>query len=96
MYYSSSRCDRNYDIHRYLTYLWSNKGYFPDDFKRENPPNFDGYLKKSEDAEAWIIRMKKFFEFNEYTESMKAKNFIFILKGKAAIWWEDMKWVKDM
>ena len=65
-------------------------------FKKEKPPNLDGYAKKSEDAEAWILGMNKFFELHEYTDNMKAIIVIFNLKVKTNIWWEDVKWVKGI
>lgn len=40
--------------------------------------------------------MKNFFELHDYIEKMKARIAIFILKGKAHIWWEDVKQVIDI
>lgn len=62
MYYSSSGCDRHYDHHRYHPYRRSDRGYFLDNFKKVKPPTFDGDLKNPEDAEAWLLGTKKFFE----------------------------------
>ena len=67
-----------------------------DEFKKENPPNFDGDLKKLEDVEAWILGMKTFFEIHEYTDNMKAIIVIFNLKGKVDIWWENLKRVREI
>jgi len=53
-------------------------------------------VKTLEDTEDWIFGMKKFLELHEYTNNMKVRIAIFILKGKAHIWWEDVKWVKDI
>ena len=50
-YYSSSSSDIHHDHHRYHPYR-SDRGYFPDDFKKAKPPIFDGEMKKSQDAEA--------------------------------------------
>ena len=58
----------------------SEKGYLSDEFKKSKPPTFDGELKKSEGAEAWILGMKNLFEMHEYIENMKAKIIIFSLK----------------
>ena len=74
----------------------NDRGYFPDEFKREKPPTFDGDVNKSEDAKAWILRMNKFFELHEYAKNMKAKITIFNLKGKTYIWWEDVKRIRDI
>ena len=64
--------------------------------KKENPPNFYGNVKKLKDEDAWIPGMKKLFELHNYTDNMKARVAIFRLRGKADIWWEDVKWVKNI
>ena len=48
-------------------------------------------MEKSQDAEAWLLGMKKFFMLHDYSENMKAKVATFSLKGKANIWWEGVK-----
>lgn len=40
--------------------------------------------------------MKKFFELHDYIDNMKVEVVIFCLKGKKDIWWEDVKWVRDI
>lgn len=40
--------------------------------------------------------MKNFFELHDFTENMKAIIAMFSLKGKANIWWEDVKQVRDI
>ena len=72
------------------------KYYIPKEFKKSNPPTFDGDMKKYEDAEAWFLGMKKFFRFHNYSENMKAKITTFSLKGKTNIWWEDVNNVKGI
>ena len=74
----------------------NDRGYLPDEFKKAKPPTFDGDVKKMEDAEAWILGMKNLFEIHEHADNMKEKIVIFILKGKIEIWWEDVKWVRDI
>lgn len=96
MYDSSSDSDRHYGCHRYHPYRRNDRGYLPDELKKEKPPTFDGYVKKPEDAEAWILGMNKFFELHEYTYNMKAWIIVFRLKGKTDIWWEDVKRVRDI
>lgn len=68
----------------------------PDEFKKSKPPTFDGELKKLEDAKTSLLGMKKFFELHDYTKNMKARISIFSLKGKADIWWEDVKRVRGI
>jgi len=85
MYYSSSGSDIHHDRHRYHPYRRNDRGYLPNEFKKEKPPNFDRYVKNSEDAKAWINGMNKFFEFQEYKDNMKAREAIFSSKGKTNI-----------
>lgn len=80
-YNSSFDFDKHHDRHHYYPYRSNSKRHLTDEFKKENPPNFDGDVKKSKEAEAWILGMKKFFELHEYTDNMKAKIAIFSLKG---------------
>jgi len=95
-FYSSSSSDRYHGHHRYHPYRWSDRGYFPSEFKKSKPPTFEGDLKKLEDVEAWLLGMRKLFELHDYTENMKAIIVIFGLKGKSDISWEDVKWVRDI
>lgn len=95
-FYFSSHSDRYHGHHRYYPYKRSGRGYFPGKFKKENPSTFDGDLKNPKDEEEWLLEMEKFFELHDYTENMKAIIAIFTLKGKANIWWEDVKRVRDI
>ena len=67
-----------------------------DEFKKAKPPTFDGDLKKLEDVEEWLLRMKNLFEMHDYTYNIKASIDIFSLKGKANMWWEYVKRVRDI
>eukprot|EP00253_Pinus_taeda_P005757 PITA_05757 len=48
-------------------------------------------MNKSEDVDACLLGLKKFFILNSYTENMKENIATFNLKGKEDIWWEDVK-----
>lgn len=96
MYYFSFGFDMLYDLHCYHPYRRSDMGYLSNEFKKSNPPTFDRYLKKSADVEAWLLGMKKFFQFHNYIDNMKARVDIFSLKGKEDIWWEDVKQIGDI
>lgn len=67
-----------------------------EEFKKFNPPTFYGEMKKSEDSEAWLLWIKKFFILHNYSENMKAKIATFSLKGKVDIWWEGVKNVRGI
>lgn len=56
-----------------------------DEFKKTKPPTFDGEMKKSRDAEAWLLGMNKFFRLHDYSENIKVRIDTFSLKGKVDI-----------
>jgi len=53
-------------------------------------------MKKSRDVEAWLLGMNKFFQLHYYSEKVKARIAMFSLRGKAEIWWEDVKNVRGI
>lgn len=46
-YHSNSDSNRHNDRYCYHPYRRSDRGYFPNEFKKENPPTFDGEVMKS-------------------------------------------------
>lgn len=64
-YYSSSGFDKHHDHDHYHLYRRNDMGYFPDEFKKENPPTINGYMKKSQDVEAWLLGMLKLFRLHD-------------------------------
>ena len=72
---------------------WNNSR---DEFKKERPPTFNGDVKSGQEAEAWLLRMRKYFQFQDYSVNMKARVSIFNLNGRASIWWEHLRKVKKI
>jgi hypothetical protein len=58
------------------------------------PPTFDDEVKSSEEVEAWLLGLRKYFQVYDYYGSMKAKVAIFYMNVILSIWWEDLKNVK--
>jgi hypothetical protein len=67
-----------------------------EEFKKDKPPTFDGEIKKEEEAEVWLLGLKKYFRVHDYSENLKAWIAIFNPNGKASIWWEDRRNVKGV
>lgn len=61
------------------------------EFKKIKPTSFDGESKTGEEAEAWLLDIKKYFHIYNYSSNMKVRMAIYNLKGKASIWWQDLK-----
>jgi hypothetical protein len=51
-------------------------------------PTFDVDRKKDEDVETWLLGMKKYFQFHNYSSNVEAKIATYHLQGKASMWWD--------
>jgi hypothetical protein len=73
------------------------KSHDPKEFKKDKPrPTFDGEIKEGEETKVWILGLKKYFKFHNYSEYLKVRITIFNLNGKASVWWEDLRNVKGI
>ena len=52
-----------------------------DEFRKAKPPAFDGETNTRQEAEAWLLRIKKYFQVQDYSGNMKARVAIFNLNG---------------
>ena len=64
------------------------------EFKKVKPPTFDGEVKTGQEAEAWLLRIRKYFQIQDYSRNMKARVAILNMNGNESIWWEHFKQVK--
>jgi hypothetical protein len=51
-------------------------------------------MKTGEEAEAWLLGLKKYFQVYDYSETMKSRVGIFNMNGRETIQWEDVKRIK--
>jgi hypothetical protein len=54
------------------------------------PPTFDGEHKKDEDAKTWLLGMRKYFQLHNYSSHAEGRIYIYQLKGKASMWWDQL------
>ena len=57
---------------------------------------FNGEIKTGQEAEAWILGMRKYFQVQDYSKNMKVRVSIFNLNVKSSIWWEHIRKVKKL
>jgi hypothetical protein len=74
----------------------ASKGHKFEEFRKAKPPSFDGEIKKGEEAEAWLLGLKKYFRFHDFSENLKARVATFNLDRKASIWWEELMNMKGV
>ncbi|RVW14025.1 Transposon Ty3-I Gag-Pol polyprotein [Vitis vinifera] len=71
----------------------SSRGSSFDDFKKLGPPYFSGATDPTE-AEAWILKMEKFFGVIDCSKEQKASYATFMLDKEADHWWQEEKALK--
>jgi hypothetical protein len=60
------------------------------------PPTFDGEHKREEDAETWLLGMKKYFQLQNYSAHAEGRIAMYQLKGKASMWWDQFVQVQHI
>jgi hypothetical protein len=66
------------------------------ELRKIKPPSFDGENKKSEDAKAWLLGMRKYFQLHKYSSNVEARIASYHLQWKTYMWWDVMKQVKHL
>ena len=61
------------------------------EFQKAKPPTFDGEVKNGQEAEAWLLGMRKYLQVQDYSGNMKARVSIFNLTRRESIWWEHFR-----
>jgi hypothetical protein len=60
------------------------------------PPTFDGEHKKEEDAETWLLGMRKCFQLHNYSSHLEGRIVMYQLKGKESMWWDHLVQVQHV
>jgi hypothetical protein len=60
------------------------------------PPTFDGEHQKEEDAETWLLGMRKYFQLQNYSSHAEGRIAMYQLKGKASMWWDQLVQVQHI
>jgi hypothetical protein len=60
----------------------------PDKIK---PLTFNGEHKKGEEANVWLLEMKKYFQLHDYPLQVEARIVTHDFQGKETMWWDQLK-----
>jgi hypothetical protein len=60
------------------------------------PPTFNGEHKKDEDAETWLLSMRKYFQLHNYSSHAEGRIAIYQLKGNASMWRDQLVQVQHI
>jgi hypothetical protein len=83
-----------------LSPVKKHKRYGVDELKGEmnniKPPTFYGEHKKYEDVETWLLGMRKYFQMHNYSSHAEGRIYIYQLKGKTSMWWDQLVQVQHI
>jgi hypothetical protein len=69
---------------------------FQGELRKLKPPSFNGEREREDDAEAWFLGLKRYFQLHNYLSNLEARISTYHLHGKAAMWWDQLKQVEHV
>jgi hypothetical protein len=60
------------------------------------PLSFGGEREREDDAEAWFLGLRRYFQLHNYSSNLEARISTYHLHGKAAMWWDQLKQVEHV
>jgi hypothetical protein len=94
--HSHKRAGNNSSLSPVRRYKRSGVDELRGEMNKIKPPTFDGEHKKDEDAETWLLGMRKYFQLHNYSSHAEGRITIYQLKGKASMWWDQLVQVQHI
>jgi hypothetical protein len=66
------------------------------DLRKLKPPSFEGEREMEDDAKAWFLGLRRYFQLHNYSSKLEARIATYHLHEKVAMWWDQMKKVKHV
>ena len=60
------------------------------------PTSFDRERDREDNAKAWFLGLKRYFQFHNYSSNLEAIISTYHLHGKTTMWWDQLKQVEDI
>jgi hypothetical protein len=94
--HSNKRVGKNSILSPVRRYKRSGVDELQGEMNKIKPPTFDGEHKKDENAETWLLGMRKYFQLHNYSSHAEGRIAIYQLKGKASMWWDQLVQVQHI
>jgi hypothetical protein len=94
--HSNKRAYNSSSLSPIIRYKRSREDELRGEMNKIKPPKFDGEHKNDEDAETWLLGMRKYFQLNNFSSHAKCRITIYQLKGKASMWWDQLLQVQHI
>jgi hypothetical protein len=94
--HSNKRADSNSSPSLVMKHKRSGVDELRGEMNKIKPPTFDGEHKKDEDAETWLLGMRKYFQLHNYSSHPEGITSIYQLKVKSSMWWDHLVQVQHI
>jgi hypothetical protein len=64
--------------------------------RKLKPLSFKGEREREDDAEAWFLGLKRYFQLHNYSSNLEDIISTYHLHGKDAMWWDQLKQVEHI
>jgi hypothetical protein len=66
------------------------------ELRKLKPLSFDGEREREDDVEAWLLRLRRYFQLHNYSSNLEARISTYHLHRKVAMWWDQLKKVEHV
>ena len=66
------------------------------ELRKLKPSSFDGEREREDDAKAWFLGLRRYFQLHNYSSNLEARIATYHLHGKYAMWWDQLKQVEHV
>jgi hypothetical protein len=66
------------------------------EMRKLKPPSFGGEREREDNVEAWLLGLRRYFQFHNYSSNLEARISTYYLHGKDAMWWDQLKQVEHV
>jgi hypothetical protein len=66
------------------------------EMRKLKPHSFEGEREREDDVKAWFLRIRRYFQFHNYSSNMKARISTYHLHKKVAMWRDQLKKVEHV
>ena len=66
------------------------------EMRKLKPPSFEGEREREDDVEAWLLGLRRYFQFHNYSSNLEARIVSYHLHRKVAMWWDQLKQVEHV
>jgi hypothetical protein len=72
------------------------RGILQGELRKLKPPYFGGEREREDDAESWLLGLRRYFQLHNYSSNLEARIATYHLHWKDEMWWDQLKKVEHV